>query len=91
MPTTNDIRGHIINPIFLAASLGPFLFLPASNVLLLVAIQGTATAIFHFPYTRWLTHRYLGYGLRHELTDFLLPLGLMLVALGAWVLVTLIR
>lgn len=85
--TTNDIRWHLINPAFLVLSLGPFLVLPASNVMLLPLVQGLAAAGFYLPYSRWLTKKYLDYELRQELTDFLLPMGAMLAGLIAFLLV----
>jgi hypothetical protein len=86
--TTNDIRGHIINPIFLILSLGPFLFLPASNVFLLVGIQGLAAALIHFPYSRRLTYHAFGYGLRCEIRDFVVPFVAMFFFLAILSLVS---
>lgn len=80
--TTNDIRWHLINPAFLLLSLGPFLILPASNVVLLAIVQGLAAASFYLPYSRWLTRTFLGYELRHEVSDFLLPLAAMIAGLS---------
>lgn len=87
--TTNDIRGHIINPVLLAVSLGPFLVLPASNVMWLIAMQGFALTAFHFPYSRNLTWRRFGYDLRREWSDFVLPVVAMMVLLGGWALLPL--
>jgi len=79
--TTNDIRWHIVNPVFLVLSLGPFLFLPASNVMLLVLVQLAAAALFYLPYARWLTRKHLAYGFRCEFKDFGLPMTIMLIGL----------
>lgn len=79
--TTNDIRWHIVNPVFLILSLGPFMILPASNVMLLVTIQGVAAAGFYLPYSRWLTKKHLTYHLKREPADFLIPLAMMITVL----------
>lgn len=84
--TTNNIRGHIINPVLLIASLGPFLILPASNALWLVGVQGLAVAFLHYPYSRYLTFRHLGYDLRREVTDFIIPTAVVASALSLWLL-----
>lgn len=87
---TNDIRWHVINPVFLILSLGPFLVLPWNDPFLFMIAQGAAALLFYSSYSRWLTLRRLRYPLDKDLGDLLFPALVMSAALLAWAWIGLI-